>query len=303
MFINNKIIKKIYKDYYHKTISSKEISKKYNIKLTTVSYILGKVKMRQIDYLNRYYSKDFLEHIISQNTYKESSDILKLPFSTFRHLLNLKGIKKLKPWLINTIDPSFYNTPNNAFYYYLGLIASDGYIKKYNTIRITIKNKGAEKLFNKLKLITNYKGHVTKTTNNFFEITFVDEKLVEKIGTLGIPLKDKTRKLQMPIINTKEYLACYILGFLDGDGTFSKNSLTFSLGNFSKNFLEDLNNYIFMFFNIKGSIYGKNNFYHLYFKSRETKEIISFAYRTCPLFLECKQEIFAERLKLSNNKI
>lgn len=286
---------KFFKDYYIKDLSTKDISKKYNIKKGTVNYHLHKFKMSKLDYLDRTITKDQILSKISNYTYKESAEKMGIPLARFRKLLLRKNIKRTpKDFIVNSIKSDFYLNKPLIFYYYLGLVASDGYIRK-NSVRITIKNKGTRDLFSKLSLFTNYKGTISER-NDYYEITFTDEKLVQELELLGVPKINKTENLKIPNVDlTKEQFLNYFCGLFDGDGNFNKISSVVKLVNYSKTFIEDLAKMFSRILNIQAKV-GKydSSVYTLYFSAKDSRFLLREMYGNCPLYLECKYNSFKE---------
>lgn len=293
-FISDKLIKRILKDYYHRGHSTLEISKKFNLKKGTINYHLGKIKMTQVEYLVKYSSKEELVTLISSNSYKESANILKIPLNRFKRLLVLKGIKKKKEFFIcNSINPDFYLSRPLSFYYYLGLIASDGYIKG-SSIRLAIKNKGAKELIEKLAILSDFKGTIFTTKNGFTEITFTDSRLINLLPYYGIPLKRKTFELEMPSNLSKQEFYCYLLGIIDGDGTIYKNSMGFSLVSASTKFINQLSSYMRETFSIVPIVTKNSSCFELRVNSKDARDLLFVMYNTCPLYLECKFKKYLE---------
>lgn len=292
--------KKFYKDYYHKSISAREIAQKYGFKKSTVNYHLTKVKMTQLEYLEKIYSNEDLELLISQHTYKEVAKILKIPFGRLRILLSNKNIFRSKEDLIvNSISNDFFAKPSNAFWYYIGLVASDGYIKNKSRVRIVIKNKGALALFERLAVLSEFQGKIFTLKNGFYEITFTNKNLIDRLNKVGIPTLFKTKDLKCPKFSNKQYLICYFLGLFDGDGSINKKQMSVKIVNYSDKFIVDLESQLYRFFNVKGEISKGESVTTLRYKSKETKLIMSYAYKTAPLYLECKYSIYADKIRNS----
>lgn len=290
-----KLRKKIYKDYYVKRISSKEIAIKYNLKPKTVSYELSKVNVSRWDYILKTISKSKLEEIYSQKSFIQTCDYFKISRRYLENLLKYYSIKK-KGLIKNTIDSTFYINKPLSFFYYCGLVASDGYIKNNSQVRITIKNKGSEALLSKLGYLVNFKGALRTTRRGYNEVTFTDTNLVKELNLYGIPSYRKTYTLKCPSLSKKE-LACYLTGLLDGDGTIFKRHMGFKIINYLHSFLEDLNNFIYYHFQIKGKIAKDGSIYTLTFNSKEAYILLSYMYNNCPLYLECKFNRFVEKSK------
>lgn len=300
MIITKKLIKRLQKDYYFRGHSAQDLATRWNLKKATVNYHLGKIQMTQTDFLDKYYSKKELLELVSVNSYKESALILKIPMARFEVLLHRKGIKRTREdLLVNTIDRSFYIEKPLSFYYYLGLIATDGYIRN-NSVRIVIKNAGAKALFNRIKELTNFQGKIVITCNDFYEMTFTDKDLVKTLNEFGVPSTRKTYELDFPQSPlTKEQTLCYLLGVLDGDGCIYTNSMGFTFCSASKKFVKGICTHLIQMFGVNPIVYNKPTVQEVRFSSQDSKFLLSNMYNTCPLFLECKFQKFINVRKFS----
>ena len=115
-------------------------------------------------------------------------------------------------------------------YYWLGVIMADGYIDKEGELKVTLSIKDKNHL-EKLASLLGIKLHTyeskTKLSNNeiyeYCKITCKDsvygKKLIEKFD-----LKDnKTYNPPSILIDDDFLFLSLLIGFIDGDGTFSKN--------------------------------------------------------------------------------
>jgi hypothetical protein len=296
--------------YFEKRLSKQEVSSQLGISVAMVSYYTCKTGYTLASYVYEKYSKEYLESILKANTVEKASIILNLPFQSLRYLLTKKGIKLKEYRKKNLVSRDFLDNHNTKykkeFWYFLGLVASDGYIKeKSNSIRISIKNKGAKDLLTNLGIAIGH-SNVLKTKSDFYEITFNSKELIGLVKQYGIPSSNKTYLLQDVKIEDKESLFCFMAGLIDGDGNLAttqsifgyKTSFRVSVSNYNKEFLYNLSIYIKEYAGYNSVIYeprigGKTHNYSLNInKKNNSVDFMKELYNTSPLYLSCKHKIF-----------
>lgn len=154
---------------------------------------------------------------------------------------------------IYSYDFSFFEKKEKEFFYFLGLMASDGNVKNDRTISLSQSGEEGFKLLKNIlnKIKSNHK--ITKY-NNSNTITITDKKIVKILEQYNIK-PNKTLTYKLPKLNKNE-LKYFLQGYIDGDGsigTYNNGNgvfyLTINLVG-TKEFIEDLNNLI----PIKGNI-------------------------------------------------
>jgi hypothetical protein len=294
----------IFEDFYNNRLTLKEVSEKYNLKPACIKYNMSKSGITRHAWILQKYSKSFIEKELLTNTFKELAIKLNLTYNEFRVLAYKKGIKRNTSefYKKNTVNKEFYTNDlfKKEFYYFVGLFLTDGCFFSKNMMRITIKNKDS---YNLLKKLANAAGHnnVKQYKNNYNSLVFSDKGLFDKLISLGIPEKDKTRALQdVYIPNDKDCLYSFLAGALDGDGHIGfqkspygyRTSLDYSLCNYNSLFLENLQQKIKNIIGFNSVVYTKD-FPVLTIGSRnDSKSFFENMYKISPFYLECKHQIY-----------
>lgn len=122
------------------------------------------------------------------------------------------------------INDTFLEKDTDKKYYYLGLMASDGFINKQNN-QIGIAQSGEEgkRLVNYIKtdlLKAENPIYVQKTSHkDSHRLLVISKALKEKLADYNIvPNKTKTFTIPDSILSNKRYLRYFLIGYLDGDG-------------------------------------------------------------------------------------
>lgn len=117
---------------------------------------------------------------------------------------------------IYSFDFNFFSKKNNTFFYFLGLMASDGNITPNNK-RFSLGQSG-EHGKDLITFLLNKMGSNHKIYNrkNHFSFSISNEKVVKILSKYNIKPK-KTLTYEIPDFNVKE-LKLFLQGYLDGDG-------------------------------------------------------------------------------------
>lgn len=298
--------KQIYIEYLENQKDAVTVGSLLNISPHKVKYYAYSFKTNKIDFLRTKYTKEFLVNLIEGKTFKEAGKILNLSLSTFSNLLRFHNIHRdhYSLYKKNKVNVDFYEDEkyDKEFHYFLGLFASDGGFHK-NTMRISIKNKGAKELLNKLALSVGH-NNIRSYKNDYFELNLSDKNLVKKLIDLGIPYKNKTYKLEDIYIKNAECLLCFLCGLFDGDGHVSyskskfgyKTSLGFNICNYNEIFLLNLQKKIKDMLGFNSIVYKcKSSIPVIYIGARNNSKLFfEKMYSTSSLYLECKYSIYKD---------
>lgn len=138
------------------------------------------------------------------------------------------GVKSEKD--LNFYKLKFLHEDSALSYYWLGFIMADGYIDKEGELKVTLSQKDLQHL-KKLGDLLNVevKEYKQKTAycveeRNYCKLSckdsFYGPLILKKMGLNGLP---KTYNPPMDIEIKKDfYFICFLIGMIDGDGTFSK---------------------------------------------------------------------------------
>jgi hypothetical protein len=175
----------------------------------------------------------------NKKTIKECMLKYKVGKSTVIKYLHQKGSggRKRKDYGNNKYECNEYffeNIDNHEKAYWFGFIAADGNIYN-NKLQICLDSKDEDHLVNFCKRI-GYNG-IIYTDRTCKRLMICRKKIVDDLKLLGIK-ENKTHLIDDNIFNKipQEYIRSAILGYIDGDGSFSvkKTGVTFSIvGNLS----------------------------------------------------------------------
>lgn len=180
------------------------------------------------------------------------------------------------------------------FDYFLGILATDGYIYKGRVVlEFAENNKDILTYWNEfLGNKCNINSHIDKRDNKtYYKISFMNQEICDYLATFGITER-KSLTLKLKYINWN-----VLLGIFDGDGSLVLDirrglSQWFKIASGSVEFLKQIKEFLFNN-NIKSSIYSNNscstlsvsNFYGVY-------AIYSNIYKDSSYYLKRKYDKF-----------
>lgn len=155
-------------------------------------------------------------------------------------------------------------------YYWMGFISADGNLSNQGELRVTLSIKDKNHLNKLAKLLgTNVYSRISRS-NKFGDFkccamsckdTFYGKLLIKKFTFSHLA---KTYNPPLSLVENNDFFLCYLLGFIDGDGTFSKNKygvcsfIRIELHNSWKPFLEKIQQKLFSL-NFEGISVGTNS--------------------------------------------
>lgn len=202
-----------------------------------------------------------------------------------------------------TINHQYFKTENPNMAYILGLLASDGTIRKdSNSIKLTLAEKDSEILY-KIKDELSYKGEVkhyqdSKGYENA-TLTFTSKEIKEDLAKYNI-VPSKTFTFSFPKNLKKEYWKDFIRGYFDGDGSISsagKSAIRAQICSAQKETLETIVNYLEECGIQKPSIQIAQRvkpLYYFQYSSTRTRQFFSVIYYENCLCLKRKYNKFIE---------
>lgn len=229
-----------------------------------------------------------------------------------RKLLIKSGIKirtfseasKVSERNIISINNSYFNNESQNMAYILGLLASDGTIRKdSNSIKLTLAEQDSE-ILEKIKNELEYSGTIkhyqdSKGYKNA-TLTFTSKKIKDKLAEYNIiPLK--TFSFTFPTKLNKIYWKDFIRGYFDGDGCISsagESAIRAQICSARKETLEAILNYLEEEFNIpKPNIQMQMRvkpLYYFQYSSIPTRKFFESIYYPNCLCLQRKYNKFIE---------
>lgn len=139
--------------------------------------------------------------------------------STLEKSLFKLGLTNLRSRLKYSININKI-VPSPEMYYFMGLVATDGYISlKTNRISIRLRNQGAKELLNSLKEYFEFSGNVRVYDRTDYDLTITSKELIDFLSQNNIKGDNKTFSVRVPDYFPDEDCArLFLRGVLDGDG-------------------------------------------------------------------------------------
>ena len=186
--------------------------------------------------------------------------------------------------------------------YLLGFLAADGSIQTDGSIKISLSSVDKELLLKiQSALETNYpiRDSITKDGFNVSTFVFRSSNIREQLTKYNI-VRNKTYTYSFPTDLKQEYIASFIKGYWDGDGTvcLSGGYPRTSLCSYRKEFLEEVIDKLHTLYNIpKVKVYKKkdSNTWYFQYSCESSRKLYNLFYKnTSSLFLERKYLKFKE---------
>lgn len=171
---------------------------------------------------------DLLIKVYPLGDKKMLAEKLGIKYKTLKSAAERFGVKSLQDKNFYKLDFLTQDTP--IAYYWLGFIFADGYINPYNgelKITLSLKDKPhLEKLANILNINVKIRNSKIKHNNNAICAIHCADKynssiIYNKLG-LDINLTKTYHPPKTLTINNNNLFISFLLGLIDGDGTFSK---------------------------------------------------------------------------------
>lgn len=317
-------IKENYSEY-----DGKYFSQKYGVSLERVYFWASKLKASREnrfteDLKNKIFEDYWINKVIAKKIYKK----YKIQRDRLKEIIEEKGgnlrshveAKDLLP--LNEDYFEKINSPQKA--YWLGFLYADGNISNQNILQFRLQTRDGYIIENFAKDLESghsiYKEREGATTG----ICIRNNKIVEDLNKLGMGHR-KTYDLDFPKIGEfipKKYFDNFLIGFFDGDGCFrlvetkytskkteykSMNYAFFFGATGVKNFLEDLQKYLFEEYKINSRVFPEKRnkrglIYDIYtLQNRENydnfKRFFKNGYRGLSTCLLRKKEVVDKYLK------
>lgn len=160
----------------------------------------------------------FQEYTINRKSQSQIAKELKINTSQIEYYIKKFDLCYSRSKFKYSIDSSKFNVNDPIFCYFVGLIATDGWLIP-SAASICWTPIEAVDTFNSLINYFKFSGTYTINSNNTYGLSFPNENnLIKTLNACGIPLKDKTFNLTFPTNIPKENMFMYFRGTLDGDG-------------------------------------------------------------------------------------
>lgn len=206
-------------------------------------------------------------------------------------------------------------------YYFLGLVASDGYISsKSNRIEISLKEADIGLLKVIRDVLCPGKKIAYKSKQRAYRLTLENKELKREVVKYINP-KNKTFSLVFPYGIPKEYVNHFIRGYIDGDGTIGivKGSKKVANGERhyyyglrlrilgTRAFLYGLNMNLNLYcdeqLNSKPGKKGQENVYIIQYAFKSAEKVLKYIYKNATYYLERKKMVYNTLTTLDSQTI
>ena len=209
-------------------------------------------------------------------------------------ITNIARTKSVNHNYFNEID-------NNNKAWLLGFLTADGYItKNRNTISIGLSSTDEEILI-KIKEELKIERTIShKETGNGFQVSTLEwssQNQKEKLAQYGIVNNKTYKELHLPNFSNNQLTLAYILGYFDGDGSFSENNLycRFRICSHRPELLTDIANFLNKQYKASFSLsQDKRGLYELSISTTYAKSIFNDMYNLNCLHLKRKYDKYIQ---------
>ncbi len=161
--------------------------------------------------------------------------------STIENYLKKYNLKRGNIKYIINNDKVDFTSP--VFNYFLGLIATDGYMdKRVPRVSLRCKNLGCDKVFNNLKDYFEFTGKI-KLYRECYDLSITSRYLIKALKVAGISPLGKVHNKFPDDFYDEDCARMYFRGLLDGDGNI-KLTKTFRITITNKDFLLSMSDYL-----------------------------------------------------------
>lgn len=170
--------------------------------------------------------KEYLhkEYTINRKSQNQIAIDQNLPLDVIEYLIKRVNLVYSRTKIKYIFNEDKIDETNPIFMYYVGLIASDGYIDiKNNRVNLRLKDHNPREVLSLLIDYFEYTG-ILFSYNSSIELRLCSIKLIEKLEKLGIPNKNKTFELNIPLtFYNEDCFRMYLRGIHDGDGNVDRS--------------------------------------------------------------------------------
>lgn len=204
------------------------------------------------------------------------------------------------------VNDNYFDTEDHNMAYILGILASDGTVrKKVNEVKLTLNENDAE-LLEKIKAEIDYVGNIRhyEDVKGFKNATlaFTSKKIKNKLAEYNI-VPEKTLTFSFPQKLKKEYWIDFIRGYFDGDGSvgMAGEGLRWQICSATKDVLQTIVDFFEEEYEIpKVNIQVQQRvkpLYSIQYSTNSTKKIFQILYTPESLYLERKFKKFSDIVK------
>lgn len=215
----------LYQKYMEEKLTAKQIGEILGIHYSTVTKRLKEngFEIRTSHPSPKRYSQEFENKIIEDYVEGMGTVAISKKYNLHRGVVqtilkrnNIK-LRQTSPWK-KKYNIHFFDTYTKESCYWAGFIAADGNVKKNrNSVNIHLQLSDLSHL-EKFARVINFEGDIEKSDNSC-RITIDGEWYVKKLEENFDIVPQKTFIIAFPTKMPKEFMADYLRGYFDGDGS------------------------------------------------------------------------------------
>lgn len=304
---------------YLNGMKQKDIASQYNVSSSVIGTILRNNNVHPRTRLSEKTRNDIIDMYLSGKNKKYISDTINVSYGTvsrvlkensiqFRSRSNIKKVYNCNEHYFDEID-----TPNKA--YILGILYADGCITDDRHVSLTLQDRDID-ILNKINkelnsdrplLFVNKKRKKSKW-KNCYQLIFNSEHMVNMLIKHGC-FKKKSLILKYPIWLDFDLQRHFLRGYMDGDGSISKNPKKMSVSFVGiHSFITEatriaqkyLRLHVYIFIKTLHENADPTSIFNLNHK-RDACIFLDWIYRDADLYMQCKYDIY--KSIYSNNNI
>lgn len=219
-------------------------------------------------------------YITKRLTVKQIATECSVSASTIEKWLNKFNIKRGN--VKHTINNDKLDFNNPIFFYYAGLVATDGYLDKVvPRVSLRLRNSGCKDVLNYIKEYFEFSGELYNFNQVDYELCITSKELREKMKYFGISDKGKqcnTFPYQLLCYSYSVCVALFLRGILDGDGNIKKNGVfRITLGN--RKYLQDMSNFINETLKLDTTVLPDRDYWKIEMTKGQSKVFLDFVYQ------------------------
>lgn len=205
------------------------------------------------------------------------------------------------------INHDYFKTESSNMAYVLGLLASDGTVRKnINEIKLTLNEEDSE-ILEQIKKELNFEGKIRhyEDSKGFKNATiaFTSAEIKKDLAKYNI-ISQKTFTFTFPINLSKKYWIDFIRGYFDGDGSvgIAGQGLRWQICSATSNTLQTIVDFLYEEYNIpkvnvQSQQRNKSILYNIQYSTSATKQIFNILYTPNSLYLKRKYNKFTSIMK------
>lgn len=196
--------------------------------------------------------------------------------STIEQYLKRYNLKRGNIKYIINNDKVDFTSP--VFNYFLGLIATDGYMdKRVPRVSLRCKNLGCDKVFNNLKDYFEFTGEI-KLYRECYDLSITSRYLIKALKVAGISPLGKVHNKFPDSFYDEDCARMYFRGLLDGDGNIKLTKI-FRITITNKDFLLSMSDYLNKTIGTNTVVKPDRKYWKIEMVKRDSKLFLDWVYK------------------------